>query len=100
MNYIFLYYKMNKLNAKFRNHPTLGYLHDYEPSVPVVYIYGTKKPFQFHNVQYIVFIICFRWFELLAKNRCSENIGVEGGHWIMKDNLGLLVKKLDERIQR
>lgn len=36
------------------------YLGDYKPSVPVAYLYGSAKPFQFHGKQ---------WSEYLSKHR-------------------------------
>ena len=51
MNYFYLYMWVNILLSTLTRNPSRRLLHKYEPSVPVVYIYGKKKPFMFHGAK-------------------------------------------------
>ena len=53
------------------------YLKGYQPSVPVVYCYAGKKPFQFHGQ---------KWMNYMTNNRDNhcEVHEVQAGHWFMK----------------
>jgi hypothetical protein len=46
-NYPYYYLYRNKVLSLLDK--KRGFLYQYRPSVPIVYIYGTKKPFQFHG---------------------------------------------------
>lgn len=46
-NYPYFYLYKLKIQGLFNKDKRL--LYRYKPSVPVVYLYGTKKPFQFHG---------------------------------------------------
>ena len=54
------------------------YLKGYRPSVPVVYMYAGKKPFQFHGQ---------RWINYIEKNKENhyEIHEMQAGHWFMKN---------------
>ena len=47
-----------------------------ELACPLLFIYGRRKPFMFHSPA---------WAEWLATQPGCEVIGVEAGHWVMKD---------------
>jgi hypothetical protein len=49
-NYPYFYFIKNILSSVF-NKPK-AFLYQYRPSVPVVYIYGSKKPFLFHGTRW------------------------------------------------
>jgi cis-3-alkyl-4-acyloxetan-2-one decarboxylase len=44
------------------------------PLVPTLYIYGTKKPFQFHSP---------RWLQALQQHDDCEVLAMRTGHWMM-----------------
>jgi hypothetical protein len=46
-NYPYFYFHKNRIQALFNKEKSM--LHKYVPSVPVVYLYAKKKPFQFHG---------------------------------------------------
>ena len=45
-------------------------------SCPVLFLYGTKKPFLFHSVP---------WAERLAASPGNQVLGLRTGHWVMRD---------------
>jgi len=47
----------------------------FEPIWPMLYIYGRRKPFQFHST---------RWVEALRARFHSDAIEFDTGHWVMK----------------
>lgn len=49
MNYLYVYVWINFLYSLLKRDPKIRFLHNYEPSVPIVYMYGTKKPFMYHS---------------------------------------------------
>jgi len=52
----------------------------YKPSVPILYMYGTKKPLMFHSK---------KWLRIVEEKR-GRNVQVEGGHWFMRTHPGLV----------
>jgi pimeloyl-ACP methyl ester carboxylesterase len=46
----------------------------FEPAVPMLYLYGRRKPFMFHSQT---------WVETLALRSGSRVIGLRTGHWVM-----------------
>ena len=44
------------------------------PACPMLYVYGTKKPFMFHSVA---------WAEALALRPQSSVLAIDTGHWVM-----------------
>ena len=46
-NYPYYYYWKNKIKGLISKQNL--FLYGYKPSVPVVYLYGKNKPFQFHG---------------------------------------------------
>lgn len=53
-NYPYYYLYKNKIKSLFDKKKT--FLYKYTPSVPIVYLYATKKPFQFHGDKWINFL--------------------------------------------
>ena len=51
-----------------------GILQGYEPRRPVVYLYGTRKPFQFHSK---------RWLDMVAASGGFAR-GIDAGHWLQE----------------
>ena len=47
-----------------------------EPNCPMLYVYGTRKPFLFHSPG---------WAERLAARPGSAVHGLRAGHWVMRD---------------
>jgi pimeloyl-ACP methyl ester carboxylesterase len=48
----------------------------FEPAVPMLYLYGQRKPFMFHSRA---------WVEALARRHGSRVLGLRTGHWVMVD---------------
>lgn len=46
------------------------------PHCPVLYLYGTRKPFRFHSPQ---------WLQQLETMPGSRTVALDAGHWIMVD---------------
>jgi pimeloyl-ACP methyl ester carboxylesterase len=46
------------------------------PSCPVLFLYGIKKPFMFHSVQ---------WAEQLGRQTGNQVLGLNTSHWVMRD---------------
>jgi pimeloyl-ACP methyl ester carboxylesterase len=51
-----------------------GPLRAFDPQVPMLFIYGQRKPFQFHSQA---------WLDKLAARPYSRVIGLPTGHWVM-----------------
>ncbi|MEE4174564.1 MAG: alpha/beta fold hydrolase [Xanthomonadales bacterium] len=51
-----------------------GILQRYQPKCPVVYLYGTRKPFQFHSEG---------WLKLVAASGGFAR-GIDAGHWLQE----------------
>lgn len=51
-----------------------GILQHYQPRCPVVYLYGTRKPFQFHSD---------RWLDMVAASGGFAQ-GIDAGHWLQE----------------
>ena len=51
-----------------------GKLHVFEPAVPMLYLYGQRKPFMFHSQA---------WLDRLAARPGSRVLGLPTGHWVM-----------------
>ncbi|MFO0459901.1 MAG: alpha/beta fold hydrolase, partial [Burkholderiales bacterium] len=47
-----------------------------EPCWPMLYLYGTRKPFMFHSPE---------WLERLAATPGCAVHGLRAGHWVMRD---------------
>ncbi|HTD02204.1 alpha/beta hydrolase [Undibacterium sp.] len=48
----------------------------FKPACPMLYIYGKRKPFMFHSPA---------WLLELAQHPDSEVLGMDAGHWVMKE---------------
>lgn len=48
----------------------------FEPSVPMLFIYGAKKPFMFHSPE---------WQHEIDSRKDSQVIAMSTGHWMMRD---------------
>ena len=55
------------------------------PQVPVLYIYGERKPFMFHSDE---------WLKKLAAKPCSEAQAFATGHWVMVQQPQLFVSRV------
>jgi len=62
----------------------------YEPSCNIAYIWGTKKPMQFHNDA---------WLKKVQKNPNNEVHSVNAGHWIMKDQPAFVIDLIQRRLR-
>jgi cis-3-alkyl-4-acyloxetan-2-one decarboxylase len=51
-----------------------GAVQPFEPAVPMLYLYGQRKPFMFHSQA---------WIEALARRPGSRVVGLRTGHWVM-----------------
>jgi hypothetical protein len=71
-NYPYFYFYKNKISGLWDKSSL--FLYRYRPSVPVVYLYGKKKPVSFHGR---------RWENYLLENEKCEIQGFDCGHWIM-----------------
>jgi cis-3-alkyl-4-acyloxetan-2-one decarboxylase len=47
---------------------------DYFPACPMLYIYGSKKPFMFHSP---------RWLEKLIAMSDCQVVAMDTNHWVM-----------------
>ncbi|CAD8059025.1 unnamed protein product [Paramecium primaurelia] len=90
INYPYFYFQKNLLFDSILN-KSKKFLYRYKPSVPVVFIYGEKKPFQFHSA---------RWQLTLSQNADSEFIAAKTGHWIQVEQSDLVINKIISRIAR
>lgn len=46
----------------------------FEPQVPMLYVFGERKPFMFHSSA---------WVERVAAGPGNRVVGLPSGHWIM-----------------
>jgi cis-3-alkyl-4-acyloxetan-2-one decarboxylase len=53
-----------------------GAVRPFDPAVPMLYLYGQRKPFMFHSQA---------WLEALAQRPGSRAVGLRTGHWVMLD---------------
>ncbi len=73
MNYPYFYMWRAILIKKYRS----ALLLKYRPEKPLLYMYGTRKPFQFHSRG---------WIKGLEENPHQESFAVKGGeHWFMRN---------------
>ncbi|KAL4465362.1 hypothetical protein ABPG72_016763 [Tetrahymena utriculariae] len=87
-NYFYVYFIFNTIVAKFK--PQAGYLYQYKPNIPVVFMYGEKKVFYFHSQ---------KWVEYLQNNKGCECFGVQTDHWIPQKQGDLVVSTIKRRLQ-
>jgi pimeloyl-ACP methyl ester carboxylesterase len=72
LNYPYLYTFRDVISGRF-----MRQLRDYRPEVPVLYVYGERKPLQFNSE---------RWLQTLRSRPGSAVVALaESGHWVMKD---------------
>jgi pimeloyl-ACP methyl ester carboxylesterase len=83
-NYIYYYFWKRIFYYK-------NIIDNYEPSVPITYIYGTEKPYMFHNDKFI---------NNLKKNKSSEVHSVKENHWVMNKNVEFVLDKIKSRIKK
>lgn len=85
-NYPYFYMFKNEILSKLKR--STRFLAGYHPSVPVTYLYGAIKPFQFHGA---------KWIKMVEESG-GEVHKIEGGHWFMKKYAkfitDLIIKKL------
>jgi pimeloyl-ACP methyl ester carboxylesterase len=53
-----------------------GAVRPFDPAVPMLYLYGQRKPFMFHSQA---------WIDALARRPGSRVVGLRTGHWVMLD---------------
>ena len=86
-NYPYYYLYRNKLLSVFDKKK--NFLYRYVPSVPVVYLYATKKPAMFHSE---------KWFNFLKETEKCEAHAMDCGHWIMnkygKDLTSIILRRI------
>lgn len=63
--------------AWMRTHGSFRALRPFDPAVPMLYLYGRRKPFQFHSQA---------WADALAQRPGSRVVGLKTGHWVMLDD--------------
>lgn len=51
-----------------------GSVRPFEPALPMLYLYGQRKPFMFHSQA---------WIEALARRPGCRVVGLRTGHWVM-----------------
>lgn len=59
----------------FGAHGSYRHLVAFNPSWPMLYLYGGRKPFQFHSTE---------WAEALRQRPGSQALEFASGHWVMK----------------
>lgn len=83
------YYYMFRMRIQMLFNKEKNVLYKYVPSVPVVYLYAKKKPFQFHGE---------RWMKYLTKTPDCEVHGFDGGHWFMKKYNKFIIEVINRRV--
>lgn len=58
-----------------------------EPAAPMLYLWGTRKPFQFHTAA---------WVERLAARPGCAAQGLRAGHWVMVDQPAAFHRAVDD----
>lgn len=56
------------------SHGSYRHLRPFDPPCPMLYLYGTRKPFMFHSTA---------WAEALARRPGSRVLPMRTGHWLM-----------------
>jgi len=51
-----------------------GHLRTFDPEVPMLFVYGQRKPFMFHSQI---------WLDRLACRPSNRVLGLPTGHWVM-----------------
>jgi gamma-glutamylcyclotransferase (GGCT)/AIG2-like uncharacterized protein YtfP len=87
-DYPYYYLYRNKIISLFNK--SKGYLYRYRPSVPIVYVYAQKKPFQFHGD---------KWLNYLRENEGCETHAMETNHWIMNKYASFLTELIRRRLK-
>ncbi len=58
-------------------HGGYGHKRRFDPPVPMLYIFGTRKPFMFHSAA---------WADALAQRPGSAVLAMKTGHWVMNND--------------
>jgi hypothetical protein len=90
-NYPYYYMWKNKILSGLRLKKP--FLKGYRPSSPTVYLYGKKKPFQFHGSKWVSL------FEGESKRENWEMHGLEDGHWFMKKYSKFITDLISRRLR-
>ena len=90
-NYPYYYMWRNRVLAGLKLKKP--YLTRYRPSVPTVYLYAQKKPFQFHGPKWCSL------FEGPSKLENYEMHGMDAGHWFMKKYAKFITDLISRRIK-
>ena len=86
-NYPYYYLWRNILLSKIKLRTR--YLAGYKPSVPVTYLYGANKPFQFHGP---------KWMNMVEQSG-GEVHKMEAGHWFMKKYAKFITDLIQRRLK-
>lgn len=86
-NYPYFYFFKNRIASLLNKQK--GFLHKYVPSVPIVYLYAKKKPFQFHGD---------RWLNYLKDTPNCQVHGFDAGHWFMKKYNKFVIELINRRV--
>ena len=88
--YPYYYFWRNLIKSKFTSKskriPGFG---RYFPSCPVAYVYGKKKPCQFHTQ---------RWLDKVAEDPKNFVQGLNTGHWITKEQPSFVIDLIKKRL--
>jgi len=86
-NYPYFYFIKNRILGFIKKEK--NFLYKYVPSVPVVYLYAKKKPFQFHGQ---------KWMNYLNNTPNCEVHGFDAGHWFMKKYNKFIIELINRRL--
>lgn len=87
-NYPYFYFWKQMLGSLILRKRKL--LSGYIPSVPVVYMYATKKSYQFHGP---------KWLNFLRETEGCEIHPIDDGHWFMKKFKNFVADVIKRRIE-
>ena len=63
-----------------------GLLHGYRPNAPLLYLWGERKPLQFHSP---------RWLEIVAASGGRAEGVADAGHWLMETHAALVNERIE-----
>ena len=87
-NYPYYYIWKKMVKAGFKEEKAI--LSGYQPSCPIAFAWGTKKPIQFFNTA---------WVQMLVKNPKNEIHSLKCGHWIPREQSNFVIDLILRRIQ-
>ncbi len=87
-NFPYYYFWRNKVRSLLKLEQP--FLKSYTPSVPVVYLYGSVKPFFFHGD---------KWLNWLKNTPNCECHVINAGHWFMRPFKKFVIECIRKRLQ-